>query len=199
MIDQIRQRAFSLLDLLQGVWTTISIILALTAVVLIQVRSDASRDSRLTSLERNYDLLNKRVEDIDKLGSRMLNERISHLTDILGNVDTRTTAVDDSIQRRIDLISSRLNEVEQASTKSRELSGVVNERQQNVIRRLDAVEKVTDKANQIDVLKNDIARLGEQQMRIIQALDNTYNTLQEALRGGGITRKPTPGSNQSPY
>ena len=45
---------------------------------------------------------------------------------------------------------------------------------------------------QIEILRVTQQRLEDQRNRIIQAIDNTYNTLQEALRGGVITRKPVP-------
>lgn len=179
-------------DFLSGAWTSVSIIIALCAVIAFQVRGDSDRDNRIRSLEHNYDNLAKTIDAIDRSGSRISNERFSHLTDILVTTDRRLTASDELHDNRISLLTTQLADLNTSLNALRQIDILIRERQDNVLRRLDALEK---EAGQIDVMRSDIARLAEQQGRIIQALDNTYNTLQEALRSGQITRKPTPGTS----
>lgn len=193
MMQEIRRVSNSFLDFLTSAWTSVSIILALGAVIVVQVRSDADRDSRIQSLERNYDVLAKKADDIDRLGTRTLSERLQHITDTFTALEQRSLSADEQLSRRLDVMGKRLTDIDAALGTARDQSVIVKERQDSILRRLDSVEKA---AAPIDVMRNDLLRLAEQQSRILQALDNTYNTLQEAIRDGQITRKPMPGGLQ---
>lgn len=62
-----------------------------------------------------------------------------------------------------------------------------------------SISKLNDRLNnlemlrtQIEIMKVTLSRLEDQQMRMLQALDNTYNTVQELARERGPARKPMP-------
>jgi hypothetical protein len=101
----------------------------------------------------------------------------------LDEIDARGT-------RTLPLLEQRVNE----------LSKHVNDQDTALVSRVDSL---AGRLNQIDAVMNSASvntalikerqeQLREQQVRILQALDNTYNTLQEAIRGDVITRKPFP-------
>lgn len=187
LVAQADELLHRLQEYVTSVRAAIAILIAAITLVVWAVRQEARITSAVSGLQAAQD----RLTDIDVHGTRSMAEKLGALTERVTVVEKRVTVANQILQEQDVALSRRIEALEPSSRTTE----VVSSRQQDVLRRLDVLEKNT---GEVDVLANEITRLREQQSRIIQALDNTYNTLQEALRGGAITRKPTPSDEQPP-
>lgn len=192
-----------LIEYLSGAYYAIAITGACLGLVIWSLH----QESRINQIEIDLKRTQNSVEDFAKNGSSFSRDETRALEYKIDTVDRREADADRLMNERLNAMissmtsqfnssSQRVNELEKHVNDTAGNSAIIKERQDVQIRQLDAIEKnkdaVVEQRGAVDILKLKIERIEEQQSRIIQALDNTYNTLQEALRGGNITRQPTP-------
>lgn len=197
------QRHFRLIEYLSGAYYAI----AVTAACLGLVIWSLHQESRISQLENDTRHYVTQMTDIDKNGTRFTHDEIAvvrnridnterHLTDLDHQMSDRVNTVVSTFSVRIQEMSGRLNETEKRSSDVAGLVSLLKERQDTQAKQLDSLEKIREVISALlgaaDIIKLKIERIEEQQSRVIQALDNTYNTLQEAIRGQNIHRQPTP-------
>ncbi len=208
-------------EFLSGAGVLLSLIIAFGGLIAWSVH----QENRITELEKQHLAMLQKLDDIDTRGTRSQSERFillnEHFLELQKREDARNSQIEqvaqnlslrvqqnmDGINKRFQDISERLNGWDSSLRKL----DVAVTRQEEVFRHIDSSDKlidllgkqaielaghtVNDLKNEVALTRSDIKRLDEQQTRILQALDNTYNTLQEALRGGSITRQQSPSGN----
>jgi hypothetical protein len=150
--------------LTHGGYYVVTVALTVLGIVVFQIRADAVRDSRLSELEKQ---VARNAETATRLG---------HLEGVV-NEARRNVAT--FIERQ----SGMLTRLAEGDSRFAYLDKHVVDLEGRTVTELKSV---------IDMQRAEMQRLESQQGKIVQALDNTYHTLQEALRNQAITPKPTP-------
>lgn len=193
---------------IQGPWYlknigVLLIIIAQTVAItawLVQMHSD------INTLQIGHTEIDNRLNSIDVNGSKaaaLLQQRVQQ-------VDERNTMVDKSIERLVERVqenSKQMNELslftarerpkeqgqlEQLQARIKAIEDTINARTAVIDRIMSSQSNLTPlQQTIIDGIKADIVRIEERQNRIVQALDQTYNLINEHMRASGEPKNPS--------
>jgi hypothetical protein len=181
---------FQLSEVLRGVSSIVSIAVVLIGLVVWSAR----QEGRIGELEHRVKNDEAQLADLDRRGTREMAER----TGLLAQDINALKASYSELQKRVDLINSagsqaglllaeRVGNDARQSALTRERMQVLDARDEEFNKRLSAQVLDAQKINgHLDLVDAEAKRLSEQQARMLQAIDATYNLLQEHLRNGQI-------------
>lgn len=177
---------FKLADALHGASSIVSMVVVLIGLVV----WSAKQEGRIGELEHRVEAQGDTLNELERRGTRAMAERVGNLNDRLESLKATTG----ELQKRLDqinnagsqaglLLAERVSNDERQASLTRERLQVLDARDEEFSKRLAAAtldaQKITGR---LDLVDAEARRLSEQQGRISQALDSTYNLIQEHLR-----------------